>query len=117
MKKIVGTTEDRLTRFMSMSLHWQRDLRNKVNRPASYYFGKYHLGKVRKELIGDLKNTVIDRDWVIDTMNGISTYRAEKERGVAQYRSIHSTSDDRKTVQLINEMLSLGYKVTLERKL
>ena len=156
MRKVIGTTEDRLNRFMSMCLEWQRDLRNMVYRPAAYYFTNFHLGKVKKELIGDLKNTVIDRDWAIDKMNEISIGRAENEikNGYkAQNRTIYNETNRKvtatrqlnlftdteetvtnkkttkkakvivnkttevKTVELINEMLSLGYKVTLERKI
>lgn len=149
MKKVIGTTEDRLNRFMSMCLEWQRDLRNLVYHPAAYYFTNFHLGKVKKEIIGDLKNTVIDRDWAIDKMNEISLGRAENEikNGYkAQNRTIYNETNrkvtstrqldlfadtetnktakvtvnkttETKTIELINEMLSLGYKVTLERKI
>lgn len=154
MRKVIGTTEDRLNRFMSMCLEWQRDLRNMVYHPAAYYFTNFHLGKVKKELIGDLKNTVIDRDWAIDKMNEISLGRAENEikNGYkAQNRTIYNETNrkvtstrqldlfadtetnkkktnktakvtvnkttETKTIELINEMLSLGYKVTLERKI
>ena len=153
MKKVIGTTEDRLNRFMSMCLEWQRDLRNMVYHPAAYYFTNFHIGKVKKGLIGDLRNVVIDRDWAIDKMNEISLGRAESEvkNGYkAQNRTIYnetnrktisvrqldlfatdtesknttkkvkvtaSKTNEAKTVELINEMLSLGYKVTLERKI
>lgn len=152
MRKVIGTTEDRLNRFMSMCLEWQRDLRNMVYHPAAYYFTNFHLGKVKKGIIGDLKNVVIDRDWAIDKMNEISLGRAESEirNGYkAQNRTIYNetnrkatsvrqldlftntenvsakkktvkkdvTNVDTKAVELINEMLSLGYKVTLEKKL
>ena len=152
MRKVIGTTEDRLNRFMSMCLEWQRDLSNMVYHPAAYYFTNFHLGKVKKGIIGDLKNVVIDRDWAIDKMNEISLGRAESEirNGYkAQNRTIYNetnrkatsvrqldlftntenvsakkktvkkdvTNVDTKAVELINEMLSLGYKVTLEKKL
>lgn len=156
MRKVIGTTEDRLNRFMSMCLEWQRDLRNMVYHPAAYYFTNFHLGKVKKGIIGDLKNVVIDRDWAIDKMNEISLGRAESEirNGYkAQNRTIYNETNrkatsvrqldlfantenvsakkktvkkdvinkvanvDTKAVELINEMLSLGYKVTLEKKL
>lgn len=156
MRKVIGTTEDRLNRFMSMCLEWQRDLRSMVYHPAAYYFTNFHLGKVKKGIIGDLKNVVIDRDWAIDKMNEISLGRAEGEirNGYkAQNRTIYNetnrkatsvrqldlfantenvsakkkavkkgitnkvTNVDTKAVELINEMLSLGYKVTLEKKL
>jgi hypothetical protein len=136
-----------------MCLEWQRDLRNMVYHPAAYYFTNFHLGKVKKGIIGDLKNVVIDRDWAIDKMNEISLGRAESEirNGYkAQNRTIYNetnrkatsvrqldlftntenvsakkkktvkkdvTNVDTKAVELINEMLSLGYKVTLEKKL
>ena len=135
-KKVIGTTEDRLNRFMSMCLEWQRDLRNFIYHPAAYYFTNYHLGKVKKELIGDLRNVVIDREWAIDRMNGISLTRAENEvkSGFkANNRTIYSENNrktrqldlfadndkngklDKKAVELINVMLERGYKVTLER--
>lgn len=153
MKKVIGTTEDRLNRFMSMCLEWQRDLRNRVYHPAAYYFTNFHLGKVSKELLGDLKNVVIDRDWAIDKMNEISLTRAEKEIGngfKANNRTIYNETNrktsstrqldlfgkttatvikhkkkntkttathDEKTAALLNELLSMGYKVTLEKKL
>ena len=79
VKKVIGTTEDRLNRFMQMCLEWQRDLRSFVYHPAAYYFTNYHIGKVKQTLLGDLKNTVIDRDWAIDKMNEISLTRAENE--------------------------------------
>lgn len=156
MRKVIGTTEDRLNRFISMCLEWQRDLRNMVYHPAAYYFTNFHLGKVKKELIGDLRNTVVDRDWAIDKMNEISLGRAESEikNGYkANNRTIYNETNrkatatrqldlfadtvnvphkknvakktkltvnktnEAKVVELINEMLSLGYKVTLERKI
>ena len=46
VKKVIGTTEDRLNRFMQMCLEWQRDLRCFVYHPAAYYFTNYHIGKV-----------------------------------------------------------------------
>ena len=144
MRKVIGTTEDRLNRFMSMCLEWQRDLRNLVYHPAAYYFTNFHIGKVKKELLGDLRNTVIDRNWAIDKMNEISIIRTETEVNngyKAQNRTIYNENNrnslsvrqldlfaegkktnskkhnDTKAVELINEMLSLGYKVTLEKKI
>jgi hypothetical protein len=153
MQKVIGTTEDRLNRFMSMCLEWQRDLRNGIYHPAAYYFTNYHLGKVKKEMLGDLKHVVVDRDWAIDKMNEISLFRAENEIGNgfnANNRTIYNKtnrkasatrqldlfgntttvktktkqkkttatklSPDTKAFELMNELLSLGYKVTLEKK-
>ena len=155
MRKVIGTTEDRLNRFMSMCLEWQRDLRSGIYHPAAYYFTNFHLGKVKKEMLGDLKNVVVDRDWAIDKMNEISLGRAESEikSGFkAQNRTIYNKENrkatslrqldlfastenvnkkksakktvtakidsvDTKAVKLMNELLSLGYKVTLEKKI
>ena len=151
MRKVIGTTEDRLNRFMSMCLEWQRDLRSGIYHPAAYYFTNFHLGKVKKEMLGDLKNVVVDRDWAIDKMNEISIGRAESEikSGFkAQNRTIYNKENrkatslrqldlfestenvnkkktvttkvdsvDTKAVKLMNELLSLGYKVTLEKKI
>lgn len=99
VKKVIGTTEDRLNRFMQMCLEWQRDLRSFVYHPAAYYFTNYHIGKVKQTLLGDLKNTVIDRDWAIDKMNEISLTRAENEVKLgynAQNRTIYNQTN-RKT--------------------
>ncbi len=94
--KVIGTSEDRLNRFMQMCLEWQRDLRNFTYHPAAYYFTNYHIGKVKQDLLGDLKNTVIDRNWAIDKMNEISFTRTQSELGrgyKANNRTIYSQSN------------------------
>ena len=138
MKKVIGTTEDRLSRFMSMCLAWQLDMRNNVYHPSAYYFTRFHIGKVSKELIGDLRNVVIDRNWAIDKMNEISLTKSETEKkyGInAKNRTIYtnhnrdrhkqlslfdkadSNHDQTQVISLINQMLDLGYKVKLEKKI
>lgn len=102
VKKVIGTTEDRLNRFMQMCLEWQRDLRSFVYHPAAYYFTNYHIGKVKQTLLGDLKNTVIDRDWAIDKMNEISLTRAENEVKLgynAQNRTIYNQTNKKTAAQ------------------
>lgn len=100
MSKIIGTTEDRLNRFMSMCLAWQRDLRTGTYHPAAYYFTNYHIGKYRVALLGDLKNSVIDREWAIDKMNDISLACAKKsiDNGLkAQSRPIYTDANVKET--------------------
>ena len=102
VKKVIGTTEDRLNRFMQMCLEWQRDLRSFVYHPAAYYFTNYHIGKVKQTLLGDLKNTVMDRDWAIDKMNEISLTRAENEIKLgynAQNRTIYNQTNKKTAAQ------------------
>ena len=99
-RKVVGTTEDRLNRFMEMCLSWQRDIRQGVERTSAYYFTKFHFSKVRRSLIGDLRNVVIDRAWAIRKLNSISMYRTEENnsKGIrATNRTIYTEDSTKPT--------------------
>lgn len=74
-KRYVGTTEDRINKWMRMMLHWQFDIRREQEQNASYYFTKYHVGKYPKKYFEDIKWHVIDRDYVIHKMNQVSAKR------------------------------------------
>lgn len=118
-KKVIGTTEDRLNRFMQMCLEWQRDLRSNVNKPAAHYFTNYHIGKVKRELMGDLRTAIIDRDWAIDKMNSISLFRAENEINLghnAQNRTIYNQNNRKTAASQQLELFDNMPKATKVRK-
>lgn len=81
-KRYVGTPEDRINKWMRMCLHWQFDIRRGQERSATYYFTKYHVGKYPKFFFEDIKDNVIDRDYVINKMNQISEYRMKRDRNI-----------------------------------
>ena len=73
---LIGTTGDRVNRFMRMCLRWQYDKLHGIKLPAAYYFTKFHVGKVSQKYFDTLTTIEIDRDWVIQTMNQLSMDRA-----------------------------------------
>ncbi len=81
-KRYVGTPEDRINKWMRMCLHWQFDIRRGQERSASYYFTKYHVGKYPKRVFEDIKYHVIDRDYVINKMNEVSSQRMKRDRNL-----------------------------------
>lgn len=74
-KRYIGTTEERINKWMRMCLHWQFDIRRKQEKCAEYYYSKYHVGKYPKKYLEDLPNSVVDRNYVINKMNLISEDR------------------------------------------
>lgn len=75
------------------------------------------IGKVKQSLLGDLKNSVIDRNWAIDKMNEISLTRASNEinRGCnAQNRTIYNQNNKKpasyRQLDLFNDMPSVNDK-------
>lgn len=79
-KRYIGSTEDRINKWMRMCLQWQFDIRRGIERKASHYYTKYHVGKYPKKYFADLGNAVIDRNYVINKMNIISEARMERDR-------------------------------------
>lgn len=78
--RYVGTTEQRINKFMRMCLHWQFDIQRGIEKKSSYYFTKYHVGKYPKRFFSDLSVNVIDRAYDINKMNLISEYRMLRDR-------------------------------------
>lgn len=83
-KRYIGTTEDRINKWMRMCLHWQFDIRRGIEKKSSHYYTKYHVGKYPKKWFVDLKDSVIDRDYVINKMNLISEDRMKRDRSLGQ---------------------------------
>ena len=83
-KRYIGTTEDRLNKWMRMCLHWQFDIRRGIEKKSSHYYTKYHVGKYPKKWFVDLKDSVVDRDYVINKMNLISEDRMKRDRSLGQ---------------------------------
>jgi len=83
-KRYVGSTEDRINKWMRMCLQWQFDIRRGIERKSSHYYTKYHVGKYPKKYFEDLAYSVVDRDYVINKMNLISEDRMkyDKKRGI-----------------------------------
>ena len=79
-KRYVGTTEQRINKWMRMCLHWQFDIQRGIEKKSSYYFTKYHVGKYPKRFFNDLSNCVVDREYVINKMNLISEDRMKRDR-------------------------------------
>lgn len=83
-KRYIGTTEDRINKWMRMCLHWQFDIRRGIENKSSHYYTKYHVGKYPKKWFVDLKDSVVDRDYVINKMNLISEDRMKRDRSLGQ---------------------------------
>ena len=83
-KRYVGTTEDRINKWMRMCLQWQFDIRRGIEKKSSHYYTKYHVGKYPKKWFADLKDCVVDRDDVINKMNLISEDRMKRDRSLGQ---------------------------------
>ena len=83
-KRYIGTTEDRINKWMRMCLHWQFDIRRGIEKKSSHYYTKYHVGKYPKKWFVDLKDSVVDRDYVINKMNIISEDRMKRDRSLGQ---------------------------------
>lgn len=83
-KRYVGTTEDRINKWMRMCLQWQFDIRRGIEKKSSHYYTKYHVGKYPKKWFADLKYCVVDRDYVINKMNLISEDRMKRDRSLGQ---------------------------------
>lgn len=82
--RYIGTTEDRINKWMRMCLQWQFDIRRGNEKSASHYFTKYHVGKYSKKYFSDLNRCVVDRDYVINKMNLISAERMKRDRLLGQ---------------------------------
>ncbi len=83
-KRYIGTTEDRINKWMRMCLQWQFDIRRGIERKSAHYFTKYHVGKYPKKWFADLKDSIIDREYVINKMNIISEDRMLRDRRLGQ---------------------------------
>lgn len=83
-KRYIGTTEDRINKWMRMCLQWQFDIRRGIEKKSSHYYTKYHVGKYPKKWFVDLKDSVVDRDYVINKMNLISEDRMKRDRSLGQ---------------------------------
>lgn len=81
-KRYIGSTEDRINKWMRMCLQWQFDIRRGIEKKANHYFTKYHVGKYSKKYFSDLGNAVVDRSYVIGKMNLISEDRMKRDRGL-----------------------------------
>jgi len=81
-ERYVGTTEDRINKWMRMCLQWQFDIRRGIERKSSHYFTKYHVGKYAKRFFNDIAYSVIDRSYVINKMNIISEDRMKRDRSL-----------------------------------
>lgn len=81
-KRYIGTTEDRINKWMRMCLQWQFDIRRGIEKKASHYFTKYHVGKYPKSFFNDLAYKVVDRSYVINKMNQISESRMLRDRSL-----------------------------------
>ena len=82
--RYVGTTEDRINKWLRMCLQWQFDIRRGIERKSSHYYTKYHVGKYPKKWFADLKDCVVDREYVINKMNLISEDRMKRDRSLGQ---------------------------------
>ena len=82
--RYIGSTEDRINKWMRMCLQWQFDIRRGIEKKASHYYSKYHVGKYPKSYFDDLAYSVVDRNYVINKMNLISEDRMKYDlaRGV-----------------------------------
>ena len=82
--RYIGSTEDRINKWMRMCLQWQFDIRRGIEKKPSHYYTKYHVGKYPKKWFADLKDCVVDREYVINKMNLISEDRMKRDRSLGQ---------------------------------
>ena len=82
--RYIGSTEDRINKWMRMCLQWQFDIRRGIEKKPSHYYTKYHVGKYPKKWFADLKDCVVDREYVINKMNLISDDRMKRDRSLGQ---------------------------------
>jgi hypothetical protein len=82
--RYIGSTEDRINKWMRMCLQWQFDIRRGIEKKSSHYYTKYHVGKYPKKWFADLKDCVVDREYVINKMNLISEDRMKRDRSLGQ---------------------------------
>ena len=82
--RYIGSTEDRINKWMRMCLQWQFDIRRGIEKKSSHYYTKYHVGKYPKKWFADLKDCVVDREYVINKMNLISEDRMKRDRSLSQ---------------------------------
>ena len=82
--RYIGSTEDRINKWMRMCLRWQFDIRRGIEKKSSHYYTKYHVGKYPKKWFADLKDCVVDREYVINKMNLISEDRMKRDRSLGQ---------------------------------
>lgn len=82
--RYIGSTEDRINKWMRMCLQWQFDIRRGIEKKSSHYYTKYHVGKYPKKWFADLKECVVDREYVINKMNLISEDRMIRDRSLGQ---------------------------------
>lgn len=96
MERYIGSTEDRINKWMRMCLQWQFDIRRGIEKKSSHYFTKYHVGKYSKKYFNDLCCSVVDRNYVIGKMNRISEDRMKRDRslGLNSNKVIILQSDD-----------------------
>ena len=80
--RYIGSTEDRINKWMRMCLQWQFDIRRGIEKKSSHYYTKYHVGKYPKKWFADLKDCVVDREYVINKMNLISEDRMIRDRNL-----------------------------------
>ena len=108
-KKYIGSTEDRINKWMRMCLQWQFDIRRGIERKASHYYTKYHVGKYPKEYFKDLKNAIIDRNYVINKMNMISEARMERDKklGIKSNKVVLKQVDPSQEIQMSKK----GFKI------
>lgn len=85
--RVCGTTEERINRFMRMCLEWQYDLRKGIVKRDGFYFKKYNVGKYSLKYFADIKDSVIDRQFVINKMNSISAGRQQRDRNLGIKRN------------------------------
>ena len=83
-KRYIGSTEDRINKWMRMCLQWQFDIRRGIEKKPSHYYTKYHVGKYPKKWFADLKDCVVDREYVINKMNLISDDRMKRDRSLGK---------------------------------
>lgn len=81
-KRYVGTTEDRINKWMRMCLQWQFDIRRGIEKKQNHYFTKYHVGKYPKWIFEDLATSVVTREYVINKMNFVSETRMKRDRNL-----------------------------------
>ena len=78
--RYIGSTEERINKWMRLCLHYQFDKKLGQAKKLSYYCKKYHVGKYAKKWFDDIVYSVVDREYVINKMNLISEDRMKRDR-------------------------------------
>lgn len=84
--RYVGTTEDRINKWMRMCLQWQFDIRRGIEKRLITTSPSIMSVNMRGFSLIDLADSVVDRAYVINKMNIISEARLKRDKSLGLRR-------------------------------